>query len=207
MTRFTTSALGFMVAAALPVAAQAQMQPQTAPTPSGAAAPGQASSTTAPSGATSSASATPTVGATVYDSTGAVVGTVDSMAPGAAVINTGTNKVALPLNAIGPGAKGLTASMTKQQLDAAAAQAQAQAVSQMRAKLVPGAKVNGSAGAPVGTVKAADSEYVTLTTPKGDVKLPVNGFGPGPNDTIVIGLTAAQLDAAVAGAKAAPAGS
>jgi hypothetical protein len=65
-----------------------------------------------------------------------------------------------------------------------------------------GATVYGAAGAPVGTIKAMDSQYVTLATAKGEVKLPAAGVGPGLKGP-VIGLTAAQLDAAVTQAQAA----
>lgn len=67
-----------------------------------------------------------------------------------------------------------------------------------------GATVYGAAGTPVGTIKAMDSQYVTLATDKGEVRLPVAGVGPGLKGP-VIGLTAEQLDAAVAQAKAAQA--
>lgn len=65
-----------------------------------------------------------------------------------------------------------------------------------------GATVYGAAGTPVGTIKAMDGEYVTLATDKGEVRLPAAGVGPGLKGP-VIGLTAAQLDAAVAQAQAA----
>lgn len=65
-----------------------------------------------------------------------------------------------------------------------------------------GATVYGAAGTPVGTIKAMDSQYVTLATDKGEVRLPVAGIGPGLRGP-VIGLTAEQLDAAVTQASAA----
>lgn len=65
-----------------------------------------------------------------------------------------------------------------------------------------GATVYGAAGAPVGTIKAMDAEFVTLTTAKGEVRLPAAGVGPGLKGP-VIGLTAEQLDAAVTQAQAA----
>lgn len=65
-----------------------------------------------------------------------------------------------------------------------------------------GATVYGAAGTPVGTIKAMDAQFVTLTTEKGEVKLPVTGVGPGLKGP-VIGLTAEQLDAAVTQAQAA----
>lgn len=65
-----------------------------------------------------------------------------------------------------------------------------------------GVTVYDPAGTSVGTIKAIDATYVTLTTPKGEVKLPAAGVGPGRNGAAV-GLTAAQIDAAVAQAAAA----
>ena len=65
-----------------------------------------------------------------------------------------------------------------------------------------GATVYGASGNSVGTIKAMDSQFVTLTTEKGDVRLPVAGVGPGLKGP-VIGLTAEQLDAAVTQAQAA----
>ena len=65
-----------------------------------------------------------------------------------------------------------------------------------------GATVYGSAGTPVGTIKAMDAQLVTLTTAKGDVRLPVASVGPGPNGPVV-GVTADQLYAAIDQAKAA----
>lgn len=65
-----------------------------------------------------------------------------------------------------------------------------------------GVKVFDPSGTEVGTIKALDAQYATIATANGDVKLPAAGVGPGPNGAAV-GLTAAQIDAAVA--QAAPA--
>lgn len=146
--------------------------------------------------ATTAASGTPTAGATIYDSAGAAVGTVDQVTPQAVVVNVDGAKVSLPPASIGSGPQGLRIALTRAEVVAAAQQAQAGARQQLQAQLTPGATVRGAGGAVVGTVKASDAEYVTLTTTKGDVKLPMSGFGMGPNGP-VIGLTAAQLDAAV----------
>jgi hypothetical protein len=146
--------------------------------------------------ATAAAQATPTVGATVYDSAGAVIGTIDQVTPQAVVVNVDNAKVSLPPASIGSGPQGLRIALTRAQVVAAAQQAQAGAQQQLQAQLTPGATVRGSGGTVVGTVKAADAQYVTLTTAKGDVKLPMSGFGMGANGP-VIGMTAAQLDVAV----------
>ena len=166
-----------------------------------AAAPAfaQTAPTTAPAAA---ASANVAAGATVYDTSGGTVGTVASVNGDVAVIDTGTHKAAVPMTSIGKGAKGPTMAMTKAQLDAAAAQQQQQAQAQLQQSLVAGAQVKSLNGtAVVGTIKSADAQFVTLTTPKGEVKLPANGFSMGPNG-LIVGLTADQFDAAVSGAAA-----
>lgn len=149
--------------------------------------------------ATAPATATPTVGAMVYDPTGGDVGTVTQLTPEAAVIDTGAHKAAVPLSAFSTTPKGLTITLTKVQLDEAAAAQQAQAATQLKSLLVTGTQVRGSGGTPVGTIKAVTDQAVTLTTPKGDVALPVAGFGQDANG-LIIGMTSAQLDAAISAA-------
>ena len=178
----------------VPAAASAQ---QTTP------APGAAPATTAGQAAPAAAGAPvgPSVGATVYDTSGAVVGTIDSMTPTVAVISTGTNKVGIPLTSVGKGTNGPVIAMTKAQLDGAAQQQKDQGASQLKAALVPGATVNGAQGASLGaTVKTVDSQYVTLKTAKGDVRLPIGGFALSPGGGLMVGLTADQFATAVSGA-------
>jgi len=177
--------LALASATLIPGAALAQAQ-----APAQAPAAGQA----APA-----AGAAVTTGATVYDTSGGVVGTVESTDGTNAVVNTGTVKAAIPLTSLGAGAQGPVLAMTKAQLEAAAGQQQAQASADFKAKLVPGATVYGTGGAQLGTIKSVDASGVTLTTADGDAVLPVTGFGPGPQG-ILLGMTAAQLKAAMAGA-------
>jgi hypothetical protein len=176
---FVTTAL-----AVAPTGAQAT-QPQASPTP-----PAQ-----------TAARPTPTVGATVSGAGGEQIGTIASVTADAAVIDNGTNKAAVPLNAFSQGPNGLTITLTKAQFDAAAAQAAGQAQSQLRQQLVAGAQVKASDNTTViGTVKAVEGDLVTLTTTKGEIRVPLSGFAAGPNG-LVSGLTPAQIEAA-AGAKA-----
>ena len=58
-----------------------------------------------------------------------------------------------------------------------------------------GVNVFDPAGAKVGTIKAMSAQYATLTTAKGEVRLPIAAVGPGPNGA-VIGGTAAEIEAA-----------
>ena len=175
------------LAMTVPLAAQAQTAPAA---PAATPAPAQG--------------AAPAVGATVLDPQGGVVGTIDQITPQAIVINTGTNKVGVPPTAIGTSPKGPTVSMTKAELDAAYAQQQGQAQAEFKSKLVAGTMVHGLNGSMLGTIKAADAQFVTVTTKKGDVKLPVNGFGPGEGNSVRLGMTAEQLDAAMGGAATQP---
>src|SRR3546814_4629346 len=69
----------------------------------------------------------PVAGATIFDPQGAAIGTIETVTADAVVVNTGTNKVALPPAAIGSNEKGLVASTTKADLDAAAANAHSEA--------------------------------------------------------------------------------
>ena len=150
------------------------------------------------------AAAAPAVGATVYDTSGAPIGTISSIAAGAVTIDTGAHKVPVPATSVGPGAKGPVMAMTKAQLDAAYEQASAQATAQVRAKLVPGTAVSSLHGsATLGTIKSADDQYVTLTTGKGDVKLPISGFSTDAQGKVIVGLTVDQFNAAVGGSSAA----
>ncbi|WP_022686494.1 hypothetical protein [Sphingomonas phyllosphaerae] len=163
-----------------------------------AQAPAQAP-TTAPAAGADTTAAAVTTGATVYDTSGGVVGTVESTDGTNAVVNTGTVKAAIPLTSLGKGAQGPVLAMTKAQLEAAAGQQQAQASAEFKSKLVPGATVYGTGGTQLGTIKSVDATGVTLTTADGDAVLPVTGFGPGPQG-ILLGMTADQLKAAMTAA-------
>jgi hypothetical protein len=167
--------------------------------PAGTAQPGAAQPAT-------SGSATPTVGAQIHDAAGLPVGTVDSITAQAVVVNTGTNKVGLPANAIGSDGKGgFVSSLTKVQLDAAYQQQAAQAGAQLKTKLVAGAAVSSADGTALGTIKSVDEQYVTLTTAKGDVQLPATVFALDASGNVAAQMTAAQFQAAVSQVKPATA--
>ena len=70
-----------------------------------------------------SATATVAAGATVYGSDGAPVGKIASVAGGNAVVDTGTRKATLALNAFGSSPQGPTITVTKAQLEDAVAKA------------------------------------------------------------------------------------
>lgn len=161
-----------------------------------------ASAQTAPTPAAPAAAAAPAVGATVTGKDNQPAGVIAQITAQAVVIDTGTNKVPVPPASIGSSPKGPTIQMTKAELDAAYAQAAQQA--QANIQLTPGTMVHGLNDVMLGTIKTADAEFVTVTTPKGEVKLPRTGFAPGPDNSVRVGVTAAQLDAAISGAAATP---
>src|SRR3569623_810496 len=91
-------------------------------------------------------------GATIYDPSGGVVGTIDSVLGDIVVVSTGTSKASLAKSAFGTGPKGPIVALTKAQLDAAAAQAATSATAALRTKLVVGAPLRGASGTVIGTV-------------------------------------------------------
>ena len=164
---------------------------------SSGAAIAQTSSQQAGSGAAAaqSGAAQVTAGATVSDTTGAAVGTIESVSGGNATINTGTTKAAVPVSSFAQGPNGLVISMSKGQLEAAVAQ-------QQPATIAVGTAVTGPQGAAVGKVAAVNGDLVTVQTANTKAQLPKSAFA-AQGSGLVIGMTAAQIDAAAA--KAAPA--
>lgn len=151
--------------------------------------------------AAASAGVTLTTGTTVYDSAGAVIGTVASNDGTNSVINMGDQQIALPNASFGAGEKGPAIGVTVEQLTAGVAQQKAAAQAAVTAALVPGATVKSLNGAAdVGTVKSADAEAVVLTTTEGDVRLPANSFFIAAHG-LSSSFTAEQFAAAIAQAK------
>ncbi|MFZ4690649.1 MAG: hypothetical protein ACOYLS_15540 [Polymorphobacter sp.] len=149
--------------------------------------------------ATAAAAITP--GATIYDTAGNAIATVDSVSGGNVIVNTGTNKLAIPQASFGTSPKGPVIAATREQLDGAATQAATAAKAALMAQLVPGADIHGITGAAViGKVKTVEGDTVLVETLKGEVRVPAAGFSSGPGG-ITLGMSAADFDAAVAAAK------
>lgn len=175
---------------------------QTAP---GQTAPNQAPTQSPPGAATTApAAAAParvTAGAQVVDATGAAVGTVAQVNGTTAIVDTGTNKVGVPVGNFAAGPNGLVLGNTKADLDAAASQAAAQAQTQLKTMLVAGTDVHGVNGAVLGKVKTADDQFVTVTSSKGgDVRLPITGFAATPTG-LTVGISQADFDKAVSASR------
>lgn len=136
-----------------------------------------ATAATAPALAQTAPQVDVAVGAAVYGPQGSQVGTVEKVEGGNAVVNTGKNSAALPLNAFGKNEKGLLLSMTREQLDGAVEAAQAKADSAVAAALTVGAAVHSSDNQPMGTVKAISPEgVVTIERAEGEFSLRKDAF-------------------------------
>jgi len=157
---------------ALPVFAQAT---QSAPAPAAATAP--------------AATANVTAGATVVDTTGAPVGTIESVNGGNAVLSTGTVKAAVPVASFAKGPNGLVVGITKADLEA-----KVQAATKPT-EIAAGMTVSGPGGAAVGKIDAVNGDLITVATATSKAQLPRTAFAQGPNG-LVIGMSAAELDAA-----------
>lgn len=146
-----------------------------------------AADTTATASATAAA---PTVGATVYDTAGAEVGTIKSITAPNFVIDTGKNSATLALTALGTGPKGPVLGMTKAELDAAAEKAGAAAKADTAAAIVADAPVYASDGTTqLGKVaEVTDTEFV-LDAGAVRVKLPKTSVAKGASG-LMIGMTA-----------------
>ncbi|UAK22936.1 hypothetical protein [Sphingomonas nostoxanthinifaciens] len=150
----------------------------------------QDSGTTTPAAATTAAAPNVTAGATVSDTSGAPVGTIDSVAGGNAVISTGTAKASIPVSSFAQGDKGLVIGMTKADLEAAVNKAS------KPAEIAVGTPVKGPQGGDVGKVAAITGNLVTVETPTTKVQLRKTAFAQAQGGALMIGMTAEQLDAA-----------
>ena len=179
-----------IIAAALAAASLTPVMAQAAPTPS------------APAKDTAAAPAvSPTVGAKVYDEQGGEVGTVETVDAANAVVNTGAKKATLPLVAFGKNDKGLLIKMTKPQLEAAVAAAEAKTASATNSALVANAAVKTSDGVAIGTVQKVEGDNVTVALTGGSpVTLTKQYFTTQADGSLALTMKDAELKAAVAAA-------
>ena len=141
----------------------------------------------------------PTVGEMVYGPSGADIGKITAAVGGDVIIDTGSHKVAIPPASFARNDKGLMLSATKDQVDAFGQQAEDAAKAALAAALVPAAAVSGINGNVIGSIKTVEAGLVELTTPNGDVKLPVTAFIVE-KGVLKIGMTEAEFGVAVAAA-------
>ena len=96
------------------------------------------------------------VGATIYGSDGAPVGTVERVDGDTVTVNTGTTTAALPASTLGKGDNGPVIGWTKAELEAAVAEANREAADKLAAALVEGAEVYSSDNVRLGTINEFD---------------------------------------------------
>jgi preprotein translocase subunit YajC len=164
------------------------------------AAAAGAASAQAPAAAAPAATAPAAIaaGTVVKDTKGGDVGTVVRADGAFLVVKTDKHEARLPANAFTPNNGVLLFGMTRDELNAQIEKSLAAAA----AKIAPGAAVSDPSGAAVGTLTAVDADAVTLKLASGTlVRLPKAGVAAGPNG-VVVGMTAAQLEAAAKGGAA-----
>jgi hypothetical protein len=140
------------------------------------------------------------VGATVKDTSGGIVGTIDAIEADSVIINTGKNQVAIPPASFGKTAEGPLLAATKAELDGAADAAAAAERTQVTAMLIMGAPVVGVEGQPIGTIDIIENNMVIVKTEAGEAQVPVNSF-MRKDGKLTIGMTAEAFAAAVEAAK------
>jgi preprotein translocase subunit YajC len=130
-------------------------------------------------------------GAAIVDTQGQPVGTVVAVAGDAATVRTDRHEIRLPLSSIRAEGNGGVIAMTQAELNAG----YDKAVAEMAAALAPGAPIYDPAGGVTGTVGAVEGELVTVKLPSDrEVRLPRNAFSLGRRG-LLVGVTAAQLEA------------
>jgi preprotein translocase subunit YajC len=133
-------------------------------------------------------------GAQVKDTNGGDVGTVTKVDGQFVILKTDKHEVRLPVASFTAHQGHFLMAMTRDQLNAEVDKAQSAAA----AKLAAGATVVGSQGGNVGTIEAIDAQFVTLKLTSGKVvRLPRNAVAASATGG-VIGMTAAELEAAAA---------
>lgn len=162
------------------------------------AVPAMAQDTAAPAAAAAPAKTNVTTGATVYDTSGNVVGTIESVSGDMTVLATDQAKASVPVSSFGPGEKGPVIAITREQINsqanAAMAEQQQAVEDKKKAQMVSGATVKDPSGGVVGTIKSIDGQFAIVDTDKVQVRLPMTAFAAGDTGP-VIGLTKAELDA------------
>lgn len=146
-------------------------------------------------------------GAAVYGPEGNPVGVIEQVSGDTVVVKTDKHSATLQRSAFGTSDKGLSITFTQAQLNEAIEAANQAVDEKLTAALVPGAAVRSSDGVALGAVQTVSAEGpVTVDREGGAFTLARENFAIGESG-LIIHLTAAQLDEAIAQAQSAePAG-
>jgi len=135
-------------------------------------------------------------GATVTGPEGNPVGTIESVANGQAVLDTGKHKVPLGVEAFGESESGLTITVTKAQLNDLMDQQVAAAHAKRDAALVEGAAVMSADGVAAGSIYTVDdADTAIIQNDAGIVTLTRDAFAIDANGSLMALYTAEQLSA------------
>ena len=140
-----------------------------------------------------------TQGASVTGNDGNPIGTVGQVTADAAIVNTGTHEIPLPLNAFGKDENGLTLNITKTELDATFAQQMAEAKAALDAAMIAGAAVGTADAQPLGTIDTVEGDNVVLALAGADQKVTLGKemFALDNNGGVIVLATLAQIQQAM----------
>jgi hypothetical protein len=137
------------------------------------------------------------VGAKIYGSDGAEVGTIERIEGANVLVNTGSLTAALPVDTLGEGTDGPTIGWTRAELEAAVNAANQEAAEKLAAALVEGAEVYSTDNVRLGTITAIEDDLVVVELGSGPASLPKTQMAMQA-DKVTFLATAAALEAAVA---------
>ena len=135
-------------------------------------------------------------GATVTGPEGNPVGTIESVANGQVVLDTGKHKVPLGVDAFGEGETGPTITVTKAQINAMMDEQVAAAHARRDAALVEGATVMSADGVAAGTIYTVDdADTAIVQSDAGILTLTRDAFAVDADGNLMALYTAAQIAA------------
>ena len=149
--------------------------------------------------------AAPAVGMQIVDTAGAPVGTVTGISGDNVQIKTDKHEALLPKSSFAVSDGKLYFGMTQAQLDAEIEKGQSAA----EASVVAGATVKGLQGNEIGKIDSISGDAVVIALASGKkIQVAKSGVRGNSDGTVIVGLTAEQLNAAAQGgsAGAAPSG-
>lgn len=136
-------------------------------------------------------------GTQLRDRAGGIVGTVVNSTADVVVIDTGRVQIALPLSSISLLDGMPVIAIGKSEVESMVARQTEEARSAMSDTLREGTPVMDRNGIQVGTVSAADDDFVTVASPAGQARMPIAALAPR-DGALFMALTLDEFRAAVA---------
>lgn len=139
-------------------------------------------------------------GATIKDTSGNIVGTIDAVEANGIIVNTGNNQIAIPASSFANANGTPLLAATKAELDAAAVAMAEDERKTVLATLQHGAPVVDAQGTPLGTVDIIEGDVVLLKTEVGEAQVPIKSFRMRAG-TLAIAMTAEAFNNAIEAAR------